>query len=103
MLSAVFAERELEARGKNAIESRPVLARIGQPEPDPEPGGDWRCPLQIVGIGDEEIFYANGVDSVQALQLGFLIMGIRLEDLCADGLELSWLGDSDLGFPLVME
>ena len=43
-----------------------IVVRIGRPQTD---GSDWFCPYQIVGLGDEKVRRAWGVDSFQALQL----------------------------------
>lgn len=100
VMELVIAERELEVRKAKAAEHVRVLVRIGKPEPDPKPGGDWRCAFQIIGADDDAVMFAHGVDSVQALQLCLQFVGIRLEDLQARGTPLRWLGGKDLGFPL---
>jgi hypothetical protein len=96
-----IAVRELEARTA-AGEVRPVLVRFGRPEPDPLPGGDWRCAFQVTGIGDDGVEHAFGVDAVQALQLAFVAVGARLYAAGAR-LGITWLGMSDLGFPVPPE
>jgi hypothetical protein len=100
-ITEVVAERELERlRSESGGEAASVVVRIGKPEPDPKPDGDWRCPFQITGLGDDAILFAHGVDAVQALELCFQYIGIRLEDAQARGIPLRWLGDEDLGFPV---
>ena len=95
-LGDVIAERELEVGGGGR-----AVVRIGQPTPDPLEGGDWRCPFQIVGLGDEAVHEAFGVDAVQALQLCFQMIDIHLAGL-RRAHEITWLGDADLGFfPIV--
>ena len=45
----------------------------------PEPfGADYRCGYQIVGIGDEKIHSAVGVDAFQALRLALGILPTQL-------------------------
>jgi hypothetical protein len=39
---------------------------------------DYYCPYRIVGIGDEIVRHAGGVDPIQALQLAFRQIGARL-------------------------
>src|SRR6188508_3013962 len=68
----VIAERELNLRGPA---DRVVRLAIGVPEPDPLPRGDFRCPFQVIGLSDDSVHYAHGVDSFQALNLAFA--GIR--------------------------
>ncbi len=99
-IDELIAERELEVRKTKESDPPRIVVRIGKPEPDPAPGGDWRCAFQITGVGDDAVMFAHGVDSVQALQICFQFIGIRLEDLQARGTPLRWLGGKDLGFPL---
>lgn len=64
---------------------------------------DYYCPYQIVGIGDEIVRYAGGVDPVQALQLALRQIGARLgASKEAKTGRLSWEAGSakgDFGFP----
>jgi hypothetical protein len=72
---------------------RELTLTIGHPEPDPLPGGDWRCPFQIVGL-DPAPQYAHGVDSLQALCIAIDAMRSAVE---ASGLSVSWDGGQDTG------
>jgi hypothetical protein len=99
-INEFIAERDLEIRKTKSGDARRATVRIGKPEPDPAPGGDWRCAFQITGVDDDAVMFAHGVDAVQSLQLCFQFIGIRLEDLQARGTPLRWLGGKDLGFPL---
>jgi len=56
-------------------DTRSVVARIGIPEPDSRRPGAFRCPFQVTGLSDDDVQYASGVDSFQALNLAFA--GIR--------------------------
>lgn len=95
-LGDVIAERELEIDGTAG-----AVVRIGRPAPDLREGGDWRCPFQIVGLGDEAVHEAFGVDAVQALQLCFQMIDIHLAS-ARGAREITWLGSEDLGFfPIV--
>ena len=67
-----IAERELQLRGPA---ERIVRLRIGTPEPDPKHKGGFRCPYQVLGLSDDAVQFAHGVDSFQALNLAF--SGIR--------------------------
>lgn len=95
-LGDVIAERELEVGGAGR-----AVVRIGRPTPDPTRGGDWRCPFQIIGLGDEAVHEAFGVDAVQALQLCLQMIDIHLAEQ-RRAHEITWLGSDDLGFfPIV--
>ncbi|HEY0016553.1 MAG TPA: hypothetical protein VGC13_09555 [Longimicrobium sp.] len=95
-LGDVIAERELEVDGAAG-----AVVRIGRPTPDPAEGGDWRCPFQIVGLGDEAVHEAFGIDAVQALQLCLQMIDIHLAS-ARGAREITWLGGADLGFfPIV--
>lgn len=89
ILGEVVAERELEHAGGSAR----VVVRIGKPTEDPAEGGDWRCPFQILGLGDERVYEAFGIDAVQALQLCLMMIDANLY-----GQPVTWLGEKDLGF-----
>jgi hypothetical protein len=67
-LGETVAERDLTATSADGLR-RTVTVRIGKPFPGPLPGGDWCCPFQIVGLGDEAVKAAFGIYSVQALLL----------------------------------
>jgi len=62
------------------------------------------CPYQILGIGDERVRCAGGVDAVQALQLAMEMIGSELYfklNRQHDG-KLRWEAgkEGDLGFPV---
>lgn len=98
-LGEVVAERRLEWAGGGPADG--VVVRIGRPVPDPEPGGDWLCPVQIVGIHSGAVRAAYGVDAVQALVLALWMIDIDLRALQREtGLTLLWLDQTDLGFLL---
>lgn len=90
ILGEVVAERELEHARDDSVR---VRVRIGRPTEDPAEGGDWRCPFQVLGLGDERVHEAFGVDAVQALQLCF-----QMIDATLIGEPVTWLGETDLGF-----
>jgi hypothetical protein len=95
----VIAERELQARAPDGA-VRTVTVRIGKPHRDPEDGGGWGCPVQIVGLDDDDVVVAYGYDGVQALQLAFQMVGARLAfPRAGEPVTLTWLDDLDLGFP----
>jgi hypothetical protein len=47
--------------------AREIVVTIGEPEPDPKPGGDFRCRLVISGFEKTYDRYFFGVDPIQAL------------------------------------
>jgi hypothetical protein len=102
---AVIAERRLHLQRNG--ESQSVTVRIGRPQRDPLPGGDWMCPVEIAGIPRwHPIVRASyGVDEMQALLLAFQLIRLELRLLQDDGFELTWLEPNaeDLGFPCVVE
>ncbi len=96
-LGELVAERTLAAIAGDGSSS-PVLVRIGKPMPDPLPGGDWYCPSQIVGLGDETVKATFGVDSLQALLLCVYGLRLRLTQRAEQAaVRLDWLGQAGLG------
>jgi len=87
-LGSVIAVREL-AVGRST--TRHVTVQIGKPR-----RGDlnvWWCPYRVIGVGDDSVRAAGGVDAVQALQLAELAIAARLDTQP----RLRWLG-RDHGF-----
>jgi len=99
IMGEVIAEREYEGRDASGGEPHRVLLRIGKPRPAPRLGGDWVCPVQVLGIGDDEVREAGGIDAVQALQLGMAMAGVILT-YPPRGVTVTLWGESDLGLPL---
>ena len=93
----VVATRELRLAGGKA-----VTVAVGKPEKFPD-SEDYYCPYQILGLGNERIRRAGGIDAVQALELALKMIGT---DLCtskeAQAGELSWSGGKkgDFDFPV---
>jgi hypothetical protein len=93
-LGVVVAERQIEGRAPDGSPFE-VVVRFGAPRPDPlSSNGDWQCPHQIVGLGDEAVSAAYGVDSLQALLLSVYAVRIKLAE---SGATLDWLGMPELG------
>jgi hypothetical protein len=90
----LIAQRELAASSEDQVIK--VFVRIAKPLE--MPAGEWACPYQIVGLGDEVIRAIYGIDGVQALQLTMIFVAAELERL-SKGLKLTFLGETDLGFP----
>ncbi|MBB5807574.1 hypothetical protein F4560_007342 [Saccharothrix ecbatanensis] len=97
-LGEVVAERRLECVAGDGART-PVVIRFGRPHPDPlSTNGDWCCPHQIVGLGDETVGASFGVDSLQALLLSVYRVRLKLADRAtAASVDLDWLGLPDLG------
>lgn len=76
---------------------QPVVLTIGVPQP--VPGSDWGCALQITGLNSSlrRPRYVFGIDGLQALQLAMKCAEAALESRKP---ELVWLGEpGDLGMP----
>ncbi|HEX8213815.1 MAG TPA: hypothetical protein VF584_26850 [Longimicrobium sp.] len=99
-LGEVLAEREYEAIHVDGGEPRKVVLRIGKPRVAPHLDGAWVCPVQILGIGEDHVLEAAGIDAVQALHLGLVMAGARLMHP-PKGLTITWMGESDLGLPIL--
>jgi hypothetical protein len=79
------------------LSGKPVVVTIGVPQP--VPGSDWGCPLQITGLKTtwRRPKYVFGIDGLQALHLAIQGAGVVLESA---GRKLEWLGQTeDLGMP----
>lgn len=62
----------------NRIESsRGVVLRLGKPQRSPESTEfeEYYCPFQLIGVGDERVRYAAGVDAFQAIELALGLIG----------------------------
>jgi hypothetical protein len=94
-LGPIVARREFELR-----DGGKVVLEVGLPYPVDD-GGTYFCPYRIIGLGNERVRRAGGVDSVQALYLG---LKMAATDLYASdqsrGKELTWCGQLNLGLPV---
>jgi hypothetical protein len=97
-LGPVVAERRVDRVAADGSRT-PVVIRFGRPHPDPlSAHGDWCCPHQVIGLGDEAVGATFGVDSLQALLLGVYRVRLELAERAeAASVELDWLGLPDLG------
>ena len=80
-----------------SADGKPVVLTIGVPQP--VPGSDWGCPLQITGLNTtwSRPRYVFGIDGLQALHLAMQCAGAVLE---SPKRRLEWLGQTeDLGMP----
>lgn len=94
-MTKVIAERSIESTLSEG-RSETLLVQVGHPARDPNPGGDWYCPLRIKGKTKERLHACFGIDKLQALQfaLGLLEPEVRA---FAENCQLSWLGQKRLG------
>lgn len=97
-LGAIVAERQVECASADGTRTS-VTIRVGTPRPDPlSTSGDWCCPHQIIGLGDEEVGASFGVDSLQSLLLSVYGLRVKLTARAAEAqVALDWLGMADLG------
>ena len=73
-----------------ATNGKPVVLTLGVPEP--VPGSDWGCALQITGLETSwrRPRYVFGIDGLQAIHLA---MKCATEALASAEPELEWLGE----------
>jgi hypothetical protein len=90
--------RTLQMTVTGTSEVRDIVVRIGLPEPDPAPGGDFRVLVAIDGFDQPYSRHFHGVDELQALLAGCWIVQQILPALAPSGARLTWLGEEDLGF-----
>jgi hypothetical protein len=90
----IFVERALIATTKD--ESVDVLIRFWKPMARPK--GGWLCLYKIIGVGDEKLHYAAGIDSIQSLQLAMYAVGAELSGFPKEW-KLTFLGENHFGFP----
>ncbi len=78
MIASPIAQRVLRIVGSS---ERSIVVSIGRPELDPDPTGDWICPVYIEGIEDAGPHFVHGADSLQALLLTTELIRNKLDDL----------------------
>ena len=99
-LADVIATRTLQIADDAGQPSRDVRIVLGRPLE--ESSGEWCCPYQIVGLGDEVIRRVSGLDAIQSLQSAMLVIGGYLDGTeQAEQGRLLWAGERNLGFPKV--
>jgi hypothetical protein len=100
-LGSVIARRELYVEGEP---ERTITVLMGQPQTMPELPGEYYCPLQVLGAGDESVRRAYGIDAFEAIQNGLMMLASVLYRQISRELggRLRWraaAGES-LGFPM---
>ena len=66
---------------------------VSAPEPDPLPGGDFRCEVCIKALNIDE--FAYGVDALQAYCLSVKLLKIRLGEKQQQGWQFYFPGHLD--------
>ena len=87
MIASPVAQRVLRVVG---TPERSIVVSIGCPALDPDPTGDWICPVYIEGIEDAGPHIVHGADSLQALLLTTELIRKKLDD---SRLLLIWQND----------
>jgi hypothetical protein len=94
---SVIATRSLKLLDASGGQS-PVTIEIGAPYPFPDDTG-YRCPIRVVGLGEDTVREIGGIDAVQALLLALRFLETTLPAFAQEaGARLVWEDDSeDLG------
>lgn len=77
--------------------NRDLLVSIGKPQQAPDSNGEFYCPIQTTGFGDDEFVQPIfGVDGFQAIELAMKYVGYRVTDISQkNGGRLRWeFGDN---------
>jgi hypothetical protein len=92
----IIARRKLYVDGTPRKEAAVLIGKPCQFSESP----DYYCPYQIVGVGNERVMYAGGVDAIQALEETMAILPTELEVLFRAYPTLRWedAPPGDLGF-----
>jgi len=96
---AISFRRTLQVTGDKPGDLSDIIVRVGFPEPDPVPGGDFRALVAIEGFDQPYSRHFYGVDELQAFLAGCSIVPQILPTLAPAGSRFTWLGSADLGFP----
>jgi len=91
----------IATRTYSAQDGEIVSVRIGTPFTPPGWEGNSICPYQILGLGNDKIRYAPGIDGVQALYLALkrIATDLYTSDQGRAG-TLRFLGMRNLGLPV---
>lgn len=80
---------------------RELVVSIGKPEATPGGEGEFYCPIQTTGFGDDQsVQPIFGVDALQAIELAIRFIGWRLMDINEkNGGRLRWQFGDDGQLP----
>jgi hypothetical protein len=90
----ILGERILEAKRDGATTK--VTVRLGLPARQIH-APEYRCSVQIVGLGPEINRFASGEDAIQALELALKLIGVELHT-ANQAVDFLWLGFPGTGF-----
>ena len=98
-LADPMMERDFESLDGDG-NSGAVKFVIGKPylKPNANTNHQWRCPIQIIGIGEGRIWQApGGRDSIEAVHIGLLMAKSLLEhESSRYNTKITWQGDEEL-------
>ena len=91
-MTEVIAVRRFSWQG---VPNREVLVSIGKPSETPGVKGEFYCPIQMTGVGNDDCVTAIfGIDGLQAIELAVRFIHQRLADINAkNGRRLRWLDE----------
>ncbi|KAA9130612.1 DUF6968 family protein [Microbacterium caowuchunii] len=95
---------DMVARRVLVRDGKPARVIVLRPRPFDDAGADWYVDVRLVDEDDEVIWSSRvgGVDAVQALTLALVRIGDTLAAERAEGHELTFMGDTELGFPVTL-
>ncbi|MCA9429461.1 MAG: hypothetical protein KC940_03025, partial [Candidatus Omnitrophica bacterium] len=99
-IGTIIAERQFTLSDNP---DRIITARMGMPKVFSD-NGDYCCPIQVLGAGNDRVLEVGGVDAVQAIDLALKALGARLWSMQKEsGGKIVWLdeGNWDLGLPMI--
>jgi hypothetical protein len=78
-MTEVIAVRRFWWEGETG---RELVVSIGKPQQAPGGNGEFYCPIQLTGFGDDKFVQPIfGVDGFQAIELALKFIGYRLSDI----------------------
>jgi hypothetical protein len=79
----------------------PLFVNIGKPAQTPDSRGEFYCPIQTTGFGDDEFVQPIfGADAFQAIELAIRFVGYRMFSINAEnGGRLRWEFGDDQQIP----
>lgn len=95
-IGAAIASRTLECHDPRDPEADSLTVQLFAPRHN---GSEWECTLAFARPGREtERQSIYGIDSMQSLLLAVQTIDAFLVSYRSSGLELTWLGEPELGF-----
>jgi hypothetical protein len=84
---------------------RPLLVAIGKPAQTPDNDGEFYCPIQTTGFGNDNFVQPIfGADAFQAIELAIRFVGYRMFDISMkNGGRLRWEFSQDGRLPAEWE